>query len=942
MKEFPAPEMTRIALETVVIRTKELDMGKPLELLALALDPPNKSSVVDSVLRLKELGALLRVDENGKFDYEDGRLTFLGHIMGSLPLDVCLSRLIVIGYAFSVLKETIIIGAGLSLKSIFTQNYGNRIDAYINKMNFTDGSQSDCIAILNAYNLWMQMRSDGLFTDLSNERSWCERHNLDVKNLYEMDLLVTEITSRLKRLNVELLEYDRQPTWDKRDKMLVLKVCIAGAFGAANFFLPAENSESGERDAARSINEKDLFNTVYLRNMDRKLVGAVYEQQLRNYLMQKRVTDELTNMKITFDTFITEKIYISFEVDNSRIDNFPVGRIPSEVYKAVKLRMSERNVPLMVMTEEETLRYAEHVGLGKYDDDGFKLIKNTIKRPDLCILPTTNTNYMLGFITHVISPNKFYFRPKCSSNSVENLHSRVGTSVKQVDFRYRTNLADLSELMNTAYMVAISKVGDIKEGSFVLCDYKKVRERGNFVRRTGENFEIYLIDHGYVAKDVNPDLTYIAIDPERESQIKDYPPRIFECTLTEIRPSTAKSIHGLWTSEAVGLFRNDIFNQKAEIEIYSIVDDIASVILYVNNVNMNTKLVKNNYAEECEESYVSKTNHAYRRDKSRSVKLTAEEEFKNKIDNTVKTKIVDAPNMDLCTNKLRLIGPYSPLETEVHGVSRILQSKAAIDSTSVNSVLLNGDILSFRGKFCVAANVTVTPTGRNFTIRETTIMPNIPGLAVILASIFAPTVEIRRDRQKSRYLSILTGLGFDRDRQQPFYGERDSVLEIDCEFTEADFEMINQLRYAISRLLSHIPGSTTNDIPKSEKETTLRSIQKFFLSLLNAPNRRVLEICRPNDAFEWNVDQTDKTVTVCNGPYWIFDSINIPKIKPLIVSEELKLHAAQLKMCAEGNFIIHTKVCQLCNYVWDHFLELRMHLLTTKHRSRCEQMQIAP
>lgn len=72
-----------------------LDMGKPLELLALAPDPPAKSLVVDAVLRLKELGGLFRFDKEGKFSYEDGDVSFLGNIMAALPLDVTLTRFIV-------------------------------------------------------------------------------------------------------------------------------------------------------------------------------------------------------------------------------------------------------------------------------------------------------------------------------------------------------------------------------------------------------------------------------------------------------------------------------------------------------------------------------------------------------------------------------------------------------------------------------------------------------------------------------------------------------------------------------------------------------------------------------------------------------------------------------------------------------------------------------
>lgn len=46
----------------------------------------------------------------GKINISDGDMTFLGKVMALMPLDVHLSKLIVLGYMFSVLQDTIIMG----------------------------------------------------------------------------------------------------------------------------------------------------------------------------------------------------------------------------------------------------------------------------------------------------------------------------------------------------------------------------------------------------------------------------------------------------------------------------------------------------------------------------------------------------------------------------------------------------------------------------------------------------------------------------------------------------------------------------------------------------------------------------------------------------------------------------------------------------------------
>lgn len=181
MKEYPTPEMMRIGLESVVIKSKMLNIGKPVEVLALAIDPPNKSSIVDAILLLKELGALARFNEDATFDYEDGDLTFVGRLMAALPVDVRIAKFLVVAYLYSVLDDAIIIAAGLSLRSIFSQTYGKRrsIASYIDKLGWAKGSGSDLISTLNAYKEYLNISEE-------SERfisHWCNRHSLDRKNL---------------------------------------------------------------------------------------------------------------------------------------------------------------------------------------------------------------------------------------------------------------------------------------------------------------------------------------------------------------------------------------------------------------------------------------------------------------------------------------------------------------------------------------------------------------------------------------------------------------------------------------------------------------------------------------------------------------------------------------------------------------------------------------
>lgn len=56
-----------------------------------------------------QVGGLLKTCR-GLISNSDGDLTFLGTVMASLPVDVHLSKMIVLGQLFSCLQETVIIG----------------------------------------------------------------------------------------------------------------------------------------------------------------------------------------------------------------------------------------------------------------------------------------------------------------------------------------------------------------------------------------------------------------------------------------------------------------------------------------------------------------------------------------------------------------------------------------------------------------------------------------------------------------------------------------------------------------------------------------------------------------------------------------------------------------------------------------------------------------
>lgn len=109
MRSSSEPEITNNPLEDIVLKTKILDMGAPDSILALAMDKPALDDIEKTIYRLKGMGALLRTTNN-QITPLDGDITFIGRVMSAMPLDVKLSKLIILGYCFNMSEECIVIG----------------------------------------------------------------------------------------------------------------------------------------------------------------------------------------------------------------------------------------------------------------------------------------------------------------------------------------------------------------------------------------------------------------------------------------------------------------------------------------------------------------------------------------------------------------------------------------------------------------------------------------------------------------------------------------------------------------------------------------------------------------------------------------------------------------------------------------------------------------
>ena len=168
--EFMEPEILRTNLAGVMLRLEALGIGHVDDFPFL--DAPPTRAVNDAYRLLNVLGA---TDENR-------RLTREGRLMGRLPLDPRLARLLLTASRNGTLREALVLAAALSVVDPREHPAAELDTARRQQAVFAD-SRSDFITMLNLWRAARRARRGG-------EKAfgaWCARHYLSVARLREWE-----------------------------------------------------------------------------------------------------------------------------------------------------------------------------------------------------------------------------------------------------------------------------------------------------------------------------------------------------------------------------------------------------------------------------------------------------------------------------------------------------------------------------------------------------------------------------------------------------------------------------------------------------------------------------------------------------------------------------------------------------------------------------------
>ncbi|XP_034274448.1 ATP-dependent RNA helicase TDRD9 isoform X2 [Pantherophis guttatus] len=842
--ESTVPEMTRCPLETTVLKVKMLDMGEPRALLATALSPPVSSDIERTILHLKELGALAINDHFEERNPYDGELTFLGKVLAQLPVNHHLGKLIVLGHVFGCLEETLIIAAALSLNSFFVIPFKQHLDGYRNKLQFSGNSSSDCIAIVNAFKEWQGNRQKGKLRHPKNEVDWGRSNYIYIKRMREVAELYEELKKRIAVFNMHVNTHspimDQEHAYKQR---FILQVVIAGAFYPNYFTFVYHDKEV----AVRELSGRDPKTTVMLKNIPH--YGFLYYKQLQSLFRQcgqvKSIVYDGTKAFVEFTRNPTE-----------RFKTLPA------VYFALKMAQMRIPFELNIHSPEE--------------------IEDKMAGGSSTILRDMRVN--IDFQKRTMTPMQKFCNTLEKLQTINSLDLSICvTEIVEVGHfcGYRTDERSMALLQKLS-----AEIGQLELTSLPIRPYPDLvclapfteRETETYYRVqvlyvSGDSAEVFYVDYGNRSK--------VALDQLREipSDLRELPFQALEFKVRRIRPSAWSLVCGeQWSYAANQRFASLVSDHVLMVKIFSIVHGILHVDVFqcsgiANMVNICTILIEEGYAEPADDSYESKLNHETLKqlfskpegcDGNKSVSLqmcSREENALTEILESCSAKRISTPNC-----KVTLLGPFNAYNLKFSSMTRISRFRTIlVEKESVNSVVVVDAPENAFQQILVAASISVNATGSTMLLKETSLMPHIPGLPALLSMLFAPVIDLRVDESRRRYIGVLCGLGWNQTLRSPVLQDHDMELAFDVQIDADDITQINILRTYINKLTSDEPKGLLQFGPEKIAQLQNTAREKLLSLICKSKPREAIPPTWYKKSYEWTqlrsslvIDQSDQ------------------------------------------------------------------------------------
>ena len=208
LPDFGPPEIIRIPLSKTFLRAKEIgpQLGIPLpsHLLSMVIEPPSFVQFSTALHDLAEYGAIAHNPQQ-KIS-EEADVTLLGKFSLSLPLDLNLCRLVLLGILFGCPLDGIVIAAAIAMyQDVFSmpmkvimndlhQFCHSLTTSTFSRMRYDDGCYSNPIMIRNMFIDWLKYMNENPHTSRREQaRKFSSKNAVKLARLLHFEEFVGDI-----------------------------------------------------------------------------------------------------------------------------------------------------------------------------------------------------------------------------------------------------------------------------------------------------------------------------------------------------------------------------------------------------------------------------------------------------------------------------------------------------------------------------------------------------------------------------------------------------------------------------------------------------------------------------------------------------------------------------------------------------------------------------
>ena len=898
LSDFTTPEMQRCSVEQLILWCKIINIGDPLDFLSYALDPPNLNKLREGALLLLEVGALvLPIGSLGNPLNQE--LTFLGHVMGSMPLDVRLSRLIMFGLVFDCLSESIIMAACLSLPAFLEVPYNDKkqkLDSYVSRMKKAKGTFSDPIMMLNIYNEWYDLYASQTDPNSKHKaKQYCITNFVNFNRINEVASLVQDICGCLHRMNIpDQLSRERQESYTGYFQGNVISFRLKLALAGANFpFYYVKNKHALDKgNCMRSFGAKSPADTIMY-------TGMKLEVSSSSELERKYKQDVSTFFSTHYDpikrlSLESNRLYVTFDMVSE-------ATVSKSVYYSLKTK--QIGMPLCLISKKDT-------NLPVPDSKSFKINER-------------DTELLYVTVTYIESPTKFFvqIRREDIRGDFDEMNRKLQT--------IKPKRMDPHKIYENCYGVTTFEKNDL-----TLYRVKVLNRDDNY------NVKVFYLDFGnslWISSNIFFEIP--------DNLLIRCPFQAVECSIEGICPvidARSLSSSATWDRQLVKWLRPMLENKHFDAKVYYLLNNILHIDLIEGKTSLRDWLLSKNKVSAAREDY--RMEYARLMLGGDEVQLQA---VTIKSDSEFKRDVMKSEN---CL----LSGPTSPYEVQYSGLTDTARSfNTVIDKNSVCSVMICPNPSDTFTEMLTASSVALTSSGCRVQLRGVTQHFPVRGLPDMMVLMFAPKIQLQTTPSRLNYVGCRAGLGIN-EHSDPVWPDHDLHVTFDQRVLFSDIDIINRIRLAISSVLQ------ADDENISKFKYTVQTIRQHQLKILKLVDELMMAINDREPAikhheemqYTWLPPYSTVNDLDISSKYPGEDSDILRPHSVLVFSENdirvehrnakkrvkyLQQHVYQLNETTgvnSGQFL----ECELCDIKFNKSRELLNHIDSDAHLTECKRL----